>query len=250
MPKVIKKKPSKKRPVEKTEEVKTAALHAFDAIKARQMQVTIIVSVIAVIAIIVIVLKLYSSSQNNKAHELEIKANSIYYTVNPNNQLPEAEKWKKALELYKQAVDIKATPAALFSLGNCYYNLGDYENAIKQYNMFAGKFSNDDIILPLVYQKLVSAYFKTGKNDAAIETLAKLAKIRSGAFRDTALSMEARHYEETGDNVKAQEKYRALASEFPNSPWSAEATAKVSGNTGKNTATIEQPQPAADAVKK
>ena len=116
--------------------------------------------------------------------------------------------------------------------------------------MFAGKFSNDDIIFPLVYQKLVSAYFKTGKNDIAIETLAKLAKIRSGAFRDTALSMEARHYEEIGDNVKAQEKYRALSSEFPNSPWSAEATAKVSGNTGKNTTTIEQTPSAAEAEKK
>jgi tetratricopeptide (TPR) repeat protein len=250
MPKIIKRRPSKKKHVEKSEEVKTAALHAFDAIKAKQMQVTILISVIAVIAIIVIVFKLYTSSQNNKAHELEIKANSIYYTVNPNNPLSEADKWKKALELYKQAVDVKATPAALFSLGNCYYNLGDYENAIKQYNIFAGKFSNDDIILPLVYQKLVSAYFKTGKNDIAIETLGRLAKIRSGAFRDTALSMEAKHYEEIGDNVKAQEKYRVLSSEFPNSPWSAEATAKVSGSTRKETAVTDQPQTAAEADKK
>lgn len=250
MPKVIKKKPAKKRSVEETEEVKTAALHAFGAIKERQKIVIIITSVIAAIAVIAIVLKLYNSSQSNKSHELEMKANSIYYTVNPNNPLPEAEKWKQALELYKQAVDIKATPAALYSLGNCYYNLGDYENAIKQYNTFADKFSNDDVILPLVHQKLASAYFNTGKSDKALEALANLAKIKNGVFRDTALSLEARHYEETGDTAKAQEKYRALVSEFPNSPWSAEATAKVSGNTGKETAVIEQPQPAAEAQKK
>jgi tetratricopeptide (TPR) repeat protein len=250
MPKVIKKKPAKKRTVEETEEVKTAALHAFDAIKERQRIVITITSVIAVIAIIVIGLKLYNSSQSDKAHELEMKANSIYYTVNPDNPLPGAEKWKQALELYKQAVDVKATPAALFSLGNCYYNLGDYENAIKQYTVFTGKFNSNDIILPLVYQKLASVYFKTIKNDKALETLADLAKIRNGAFRDTALSMEARHYEETGDSAKAQEKYKTLASEFPNSPWSAEATAKVSGNTRKDTAIIEQTQPPAEAVKK
>jgi tetratricopeptide (TPR) repeat protein len=250
MPKVIKKKPAKKRNVEKTEDVKTAALHAFDAIKGRQRQAIIIISLIAAIAVIVIVLKLYNTSQNNKAHELEMKADSIYYSVNPDNSLPDAEKWKQALALYKQSVDVKPTPAALFSLGNCYYDLGEYENAIKQYNMFAGTFSNDDIILPLVYQKLVAAYFKTGKNDAAIDTLAKLAKIRNGTFKDTALSMEARHYEEIGDSAKAQETYRALVGEFPNSPWSAEAAAKVSGNTGKDTATSEQPQPATEAPKK
>jgi len=250
MPKVIKKKPAKKRNVEKTEDVKSAALHAIDAIKGRQRQVIIITSLIAAIAVIVIVLTLYNSSQNTKAHELEMKADSIYFTVNPDNQLPQTEKWKQALELYKQSVDVKATPTALFSLGNCYYNLGDYENAIKQFNAFVGKFGNDDIILPLVYQKLVSAYFKTGKNDAAVDTLARLSKISNGAFRDTALSMEARHYEETGDNAKAQEKYRELVGEFPNSPWSAEAAAKVSGNTGKDTATSEQAQPAPEAPKK
>jgi len=250
MPKVIKKKPAKKRNVEKAEDVKSAALHAIDAIKGRQRQVIIITTVIAAIAIIVIVLKLYSSSQNNKAHELEMKADSIYYSVNPDNPLPQTEKWKEALELYRQSVDVKAAPTALFSLGNCYYNLGDYEDAIKQYNTFAGKFGNDDIILPLVYQKLVSAYYKTGKNDAAADTLARLSKIRNGTFRDTALSMEASHYEEIGNSAKAQEIYKALVSEFPNSPWSAEAAAKVSGSTGKNTATSEQAQPVSEAPKK
>lgn len=250
MPKVIKKKPAKKRNVEKTEDVKSAALHAIDAIKGRQRQVIIITTAIAAIAVILIVLKLYSSSQNNKAHELEMKADSIYYSVNPDSLLPQAEKWKQALELYKQSVDAKATPTALFSLGNCYYNLGDYENAIKQYNAFAGKFGNNNIILPLVYQKLVSAYYKTGKNDAAADTLAKLSKIGNGAFKDTALSMEARHYEEIGDTAKAQEKYKALVSEFPNSPWSVEAAAKVSGGTVKDAATSEQTQPAPEKPEK
>lgn len=250
MPKIIKKKPVKKKTAQETEEVKSAALHALDAIKGRQRQVIILISVIAAIAIISIAFKLYLSSQNKKANALEMEANSIYYPVKSDSSLPETEKLKKALELYKQAVDIKATPTALFSLGNCYYNLGDSENAIKYYNMFAGKFSNDYVILPLVYQKLASAYFKTGKNDKALETLANLAKIKNGAFRDTALSMEARHYETMGDIVKAQEKYRALVSEFPNSPWSAEATAKVSRNTKKDTATTVPAQPAAEPAKK
>jgi outer membrane protein assembly factor BamD (BamD/ComL family) len=62
--------------------------------------------------------------------------------------------------------------------------------------------------------------------------------------------MEARHYEEIGDTAKAQEKYKALVSEFPNSPWSVEAAAKVSGGTVKDAATSEQTQPAPEKPEK
>ncbi len=240
MPIVIKKKAAKKKSVQDAEEVKNAALHALDAVKARQKYVTIIVSAIAVLAMVFAIFKFYSSSQTNKAHELEIEADNIYYPARADKSLPEAEKWKKALELYRKAVDIKATPTALFSLGNCYYNLGDYENAIKQYNLFADKFDNDYVILPLVYQKLASAYFKTAKNDKALETLANLAKINNGAFKDTALLIEARHYEASGNAATAQEKYRTIISEFPNSPWSIEAATRVPDSSKKEDAPVKK----------
>jgi tetratricopeptide (TPR) repeat protein len=251
MPKIIKKRPAKKKPVQETEGVKNIALHTLDLMKARQKQALIIISAIAATALIFIFFYFFTISQNKKAHELEMEADSIYYPAKTDKSLPATEKWKRALELYKKAVDVKATPTALFSLGNCYYNLGDYENAIKQYGIFTEKFSGDYVILPLVYQKLASAYLKTGKNEKALETFANLSKIKNGIFRDTALLMEAGHYEILGDTAKAQEKYRALVSEFPNSPWSAEATARVSQKTKtENKATTEQTPLAVEPVKK
>jgi tetratricopeptide (TPR) repeat protein len=251
MPKIIKKKPAKKKPVQDTEEVKTVALHALDVMKGRQKQAIIIVSAIVAIVLIFVFFNFYTYSQNKKAHELEMEANSIYFPAKTDKSMPETEKWKRAMELYKKAVDVKATPTALFSLGNCYYNLGDYENAIKQYNLFIEKFSGDYVILPLVYQKLASAYLKTGKNEKALETFASLSKIKNGTFKDTALLMEARHYEILGNTAKAQEKYRALVSEFPNSPWSAEATAKVSQKAKtEDKATTGQTPHAVEPVKK
>jgi tetratricopeptide (TPR) repeat protein len=252
MPKIIKKRPAKKKPVQEPE-VKTAALGALDLMKQKRRQAIMIVSVVVVVALALMVFKIYTSSQNQKTHDLEMEANTYYYGEAPYTALPPAERWKKALDLYKKSIDIKATPTALFYLGNCYYNLSDYENAIKQYTSFTEKFSGNYGILPLVYQKLADAYFKTGKNDKALETLSDLARVKNGIFRDTALHMEANYYERVGDTAKAQERYKSLASEFPASPWAPEATAKVAQSEkkeGAGTATGQTPPRPAEAPKK
>ncbi len=148
--------------------------------------------------------------------------------------MSEEGKWKKAIKLYQKSIDIKETPTALFYLGNCYYNLGDYDNAIKQYNVFIDKFRMTKGILPLVYQKLTSAYFKINQNDKALESIDKLAKVENGIFKDTALILEARYYERAGESEKALEKYRQVFTEFPTSPWSAEANSKVAAEEAKH----------------
>ncbi|MBI4847632.1 MAG: tetratricopeptide repeat protein [Nitrospirae bacterium] len=250
MPKIIKKKPAKARPAQE-DEVKHAALHALDAVKQKQKQVITIVSAILAVAILVVAFKFYSSSQNEKAYALEKEAYNIYYNTRSDKTTPEMERWKKALELFKKSVDVKATPTALYYLGNCYYNLNDHENAIKQYSLFIDKFGGNYQIVPLVYEKLASAYFKTGKSDKALETLGNLAKVNQGIFRDTALMTEARYYESTGNAEKAKERYKTVATEFPNSPWGAEANSKIAVNTqAAPKVEIQQQPPAAGPVKK
>lgn len=251
MPKIIKKKPVKKKPAQEPE-VKTAALEALDLMKQKRRQALMIVSVVAVAALILIIFKIYTSSQNQKTHALEMEATTYYYGEAPYTTLSPAERWKKALDLYKRSVDVKVTPTALFYLGNCYYNLADYENAIKHYTLFADKFSSNYGLLPLVYQKLADAYFKTGKNDKALEALGNLASVKNGIFRDTALHLEAKYYEGIGDAAKAQERYKALSSEFPSSPWGPEATAKVAQGVKKENAaaTGQTPPQPAETTKK
>ncbi|RJQ24043.1 MAG: tetratricopeptide repeat protein [Nitrospiraceae bacterium] len=249
MPKTIKKKPAKKKPAE-AEEVKHVALQALDLMKKRQRQVIIIVSVIAVAALLLTAFRFYSSSQTGKAYAVEREADDVYYAAGKDKALPATERWKKALDLYKKSIDIKATPTALFNLGNCYYNLGDYDNAIKQYNVFVNKFGSNREILPLVYQKLASAYFKSGKNDKALEATGNLAKVGGGAFKDTALLLEARYYDSAGNTAQALEKYRALVSEFPASTWSAEAGEKIARMTKQNNAGSTEQKPAGGPASK
>ncbi len=226
MPKIIKKKTVKRAAV-KEEDVKSAALQAIERVKERQTQVITGISITVILIVLIVIYSTYASSKSKEAYLIETEAYNTYYGMNIEESMSEEDKWKKALVLYTESADIKVTPTALFYLGNCYYNLGDYENAIKEYNRFVKKFSRAKGILPLVYQKLASAYFNTAKNDNALDALAQLAKVENRAFKDTALILEARHYEGSGQAEKAQEIYRELTVEFPNSPWSGEAGSKI-----------------------
>lgn len=247
MPKVIKKRIAKKKPGQENE-VKSAAMEALDKIKERQKQVIIGVSIVVALVAVFAVYSIYSSSMSSKAHTLEMEAYKYYYGDITDKSMPEVERWKKALELYKKSVDAKATPSALFYAGNCYYNLKDYDNALKQYIRFTEKFSSDKKILPLVYQKMSSAYFRTNQKDKAIAVLGKLAGIDNGIFKDTALVLEARFYNESGEKVKALEKYKEIMTQYPASPWSSEASSRVSAEAAVNKAGTAEGTSAAPVV--
>jgi tetratricopeptide (TPR) repeat protein len=234
MPKPIKKRVPKKKTIEENE-VKSIALQALDMAKTRQKQIIAILSVIVAIGVVYVAFSLYLSSVAKKAYSLELKAYDFYYGKNTNESMSEEDRWKKAIELYQKSIDVKVTPTALYYLGNCYFNLGDYENAIKQYNLFIDKFKGETGILPLVYQKLASAYFKTNQNDKALDIIKRLAEVEGGIFKDTALILEARYYEKTGQSEKALEKYREIITQFPGSIWGAEAGSKVAIEEAKKT---------------
>jgi len=227
MPKQIKKKIPKKTTIQE-DKVKSVLMRTLDAAKERRKNLIIALSAVAGIAAIYIIFSIYSASSREKAYALETDAYKYYYGIDIKESMTEKERWGKALDLYKQSVEIKATPISRFYLGNCYYNLGDYDNAIKEYTAFVGKFGNEKEILPILYQKLASAYLKKNNNAKATETLDALARLNNGIFKDTALALEARHYETAGESGKAIEKYKEIVKLFPDSSWSAEAKAKIS----------------------
>lgn len=226
MPKVIKKKAARKKTVQE-DDVKSVALQAVETLKQKQKHAIIAVLAVIGIVIIYIAFSFYSSSLTKKAYALEQEAYGHYYSELSDEAAPVEDKWKKAMDLFKESLNIKATPTAAFYLGNCYANLNDYDNAIKEYSSFIDRFSGETGILPLVYQKMASLLFKTGQNEKALETLGKLGKIENGIFRDSALILEARHYETTGAKDKALEKYREVLSDFTASPWGSEANSKI-----------------------
>jgi len=222
MPKPIKKRIEKKAVIEE-EEVKGIVTHALETIKERKKGLIYISSVVGVILILFVAGLIYLSSIKEKAYSFEKEAYSYYYNTNLN----EEERWKKSLELFQKAIEIKSTPVVQFYIGNSYFNMRDYDNAVKAYLKFIDKYKNEEKILPLVYQKLASSYKELGKGDEVIKTLNDLAKFKNGIFKDTALILEAQYYESQGKSEEAIKRYKELVNSFPSSPWSVEAKAKI-----------------------
>lgn len=226
MPKAIKKRGIKKITV-KEEEVKNIISHIMDFIRGRK-KTFILLSYVAVAVIVVFAaFKIYTASLAKKAYSLEIEAANYYYGINLKSPLTEDKRWEKSLELYQQSLKLKPTPVVQFYIGNCYYKLRDYSNAINAYTGLIGKYSEDDALLPLVYQKLASSYIGAGKNDDALKTLQRLKEFKNGTFKGSALFEEAQLYEAMGKPEDSQKRYEELIKEFPNSPLSAEARLRM-----------------------
>lgn len=226
MPKAIKKKVTKKTGL-KESEIKGIAVRLLDLIKERKRIFIFTVLVLGVVVISTIAFVVYSSFMKGKAYSFERDAYNYYYNTNLKNPMNDEERWKKALELFQKANKAKSIPVVQFYIGNCYFNLGDYDNAIRAYNEFINKYKREEEMLPIIYQKLASAYIKEGQTDEAAKTLSTLAQFKNGIFKDTALILEARHYEVIGKPEDAVKKYKELVRDFPSSPWSTEAKIKI-----------------------
>jgi pentatricopeptide repeat protein len=232
MPKAIKKRVTKKKGL-KGDEVKGKIQEVLDVLKEKQNVMLIGFSSLGLAVILIVVFLFYVSSEKKKAYSFEIEAYDYYYVSSKSLTLSDEERWRKALELFQKSYEIKSTPSVLFYTGNCHFNLGDLDSAINTYESFINEYGTDGLVLPLVYQKLISAYFKKGETEKALKTINTFADFKNGIFRDTALILEARHYENSGDKGDALRKYNEIISRFPSSPWAAEAQARIKAEEDK-----------------
>lgn len=226
MPKIIKKRMTKKTGLQE-EQVKSAVDHFKDVIKERKRISTYILAALSVAVISAGLFFGYSFSVDKKAYSVEKEAFDYYYNVDLKPPVTDEVRYKKSLELFKKRIEIKPAPVAQFYIGNCYFSLGDYDSAIKSFSEFIDTHRDNEEVLPLVYQKLASAYFKKGENDQAIKALEALGQFKNGAFKDNALILMAMHYESSGKTEEAMGKYKELIKNFPGSIWVTEAQRKI-----------------------
>jgi predicted Zn-dependent protease len=246
MPKPIKKK-IRKKTVVREEEVTSKIQKKLNVIKERQRILVYILAALGIAVVLAVLFMFISSSARKDAYSYEMEAYDYYYQSVISLTMTDEERWNKALELFQKSSEAKPTPAVLFFTGNCYFNLGDYENAVTVYSTFIQKYGDEELILPLVYQKLTSAYLKQGKSDDAMKSLGNLAAFKNGIFRDSALILEARNHESAGEQDEALRKYDEIIKQFPTSPWASEAQARVKAEEEK-TSSQESSEEAAQSL--
>ena len=226
MPKPIKKRVSKKTGDTETE-VKERLTSLKYALKHQRKTVVKFAAGIIVALGILAGLLIYSYTAQKKAKTLEYEAYRIYYS-NPQTQSSDRQvQYKTALDMFRKAYDTSKSPLSLFYIAACYDDLGNYDEALKTLKDFAGRYSNDEIYIPLVYQKMAAIYIKKGDTAEAKKTLDTLINLKGDVYKDFALLEYARLLEKEGKTEEADKKYQELVTRFPNSPFAGEAKAKI-----------------------
>jgi len=137
------------------------------------------------------------------------------------------ERAKAARDLFRAVVDGHgstgmATIAELY-IGHTSLALEDYEGAAKAYEAYLSSTGKDEPLRFLALDGLATALDAKGDKAAAIKRLDELVSLPARVHKDVALLRLARMHKAAGDAAAAKKAAERLISEFPESPFKAQA---------------------------
>jgi tetratricopeptide (TPR) repeat protein len=115
---------------------------------------------------------------------------------------------------------------ALYQLGNAHTALEQYDQAIAAYLAWLKDYDHAELA-PWVTQRLAYTYWQKGLPQDALAQFDRVLKMPDAPNRDQSYFETGRILEQQGQKDKALETYNSLAKDFPSSPWSSEAIARI-----------------------
>jgi tetratricopeptide (TPR) repeat protein len=223
MPKTIKKRIKKTAP---EEEIKETVEDIKEKLKTRQRTLAYAIGIFLISIITVLTILVYSRMSTSKALEFQAEAYKLYYGDYLAALMQPNERYQKALELFKKSYEQRKRPDTLLYIANCYYELRNYDEALKNLNMLVQKFSEPKI-LSLAYFKMYTAYLKKNDLERAVTSLNNILSIKDGAIQDLALLERAKISESIGKIDEAKKDYKELINKFPKSVLVNEAKKRL-----------------------
>jgi predicted negative regulator of RcsB-dependent stress response len=227
MPKAIKKRVQKK-DVPTEEDVREKLSNIKETIRQRQKTVLVYIVAILVVLIAVSGFLAYSYNLQKKAKMFENEAYKIFYNIDNRKFENKQEQYKKAMDMFKKAYDTEKSPISLFYIAACHYELGNYDDALKTLRDFIQRYSDEERLLPLAYQKMAMVHIKKNNLEEAMKTFETLYNLKGIIYEDFALIEYGKLLEKAGKPDEAKKKYKELIERFPNSPFFEEANTKLS----------------------
>lgn len=222
MPITIKKKAVTTR--RQSEEELKSLVHTFsDYAYARKKKLMPIgIGILALILIIPIYVGVRSGWEREASARLS--AAYGYYSPAP-GVTPD---YNKALDLYrdiqKKYSSTKGGATAQYYIGNSLAALGQYPDALKEYQRFIKKYSSEKFLLGFVYQRMGYIYASLGNLAEAIHAFEQSEQIAGPG----PATVELAHLYEKGNRTDdAQKKYKMIIQKFPGTQWSFEAMSKT-----------------------
>lgn len=141
------------------------------------------------------------------------------------------EDLQKAIETFRKILtdfpNSSVASQAAYLLGNALSERQDWEGAIKAYQDFLARYGANQLLVPLVYQRMAYAQLAQGKLDEAEKTLTAIVQMASAPNEDHALYELGKINELLDRPEGALAYYQQIMKDHPSSPFAAEASVRI-----------------------
>lgn len=177
---------------------------------------------IAAVVVIVAGIFLYISNRNAKNEEAEVKLSAVI-SLYEQGKYPEAMNGDPAAgimglnAIVNEYGSTNSGETAKLYLGNCFFNLKDYDNALKQFDSYSG---SNDIVKSSCISGIGAIYEAKGDLKKAGEYYEKAANVNKGVvINQENLFYAIRAYTNAGDKESARRIFASLKEQYPKSKY-------------------------------
>ncbi len=175
-----------------------------------------------IILAIAVLIFFYISNRKAKNEEAEVKLSAIITVYDQNNyqQALDGDPAQNLMGL-KEIVDkygsTESGETAKLYAGNCYFNLNDFDNALKTFEDYSGK---NDIVKASCLSGTGAVYEAKGDLKKAAEFFEKAANVNKNVvINPENLYYAVRAYSQAGDKDGANRVFEILKNEYPKSKY-------------------------------
>jgi len=174
------------------------------------------------VIVIAVIIFFYLSNRSAKNEEAEIKLSAVITLYDQNNyqQTLDGDPAQNIMGL-KEIVDkygsTESGETAKLYAGNCYFNLNDFDNALKSFEDYSGK---NDIVKASCLSGIGAVYEAKGDLKKAGEYFEKAAAVNKDVvINPENLYYAVRAYSQAGDKEGAKRVFEILRNEYPKSKY-------------------------------
>lgn len=177
---------------------------------------------VAIVVVIAAAVFLYYNNKSAKNEEAETKLSAVI-GMYEQGKYPESVNGDPAAgimglaQIVNEYGSTNSGETAKLYLGNCYYNMKDYDNALKQFDDYSG---SNDIIKASCISGAGAVFEAKGDLKKAAEYYEKAAKVnKTVVINQENLFYAIRAYTNAGDKESARRVFTALKEDYPKSKY-------------------------------
>jgi tetratricopeptide (TPR) repeat protein len=217
------KKRAPKRDLTAREEFRSIAEGVADFYRAHRNPFNIVLTAVVIVLVVMVGHSLISSNKEEQAGRL---LDQGYQALEPGGGMP--ANYPVALQRFQDVVNqyggTLSAAIAEYSVGNTYEQMGQHEQAVREYEKFTHLYGKEHFLLPFVYQRMGYAYLAMGKEAEAVKAFT-MAETTGGAGPATVEL--ARIYDREGKTADALKQYKVVSEQLSGTSWALEARTKL-----------------------